>query len=310
MNFRVPAVVLICSLLLTGIAHAEPNTVRVLTIGNSFADNALTYLPKLAEAAGNKLVYAKANLGGCTMKRHWDHVEKYEADHSDKAGSPYGSGRSSLAQQLTKDTWDVVTIQQVSYHSHDLGSYRPYARNLHDYIREHAPQARALLHQIWAYRVDDPWFKPENEGRAPHTQQVMYEQVRANYHTIAKELGIDILPSGDAMYLADRDPEWGFKPDTTFDFGNAAKPDLPDQTHSLHTGYSWRKQKDGSFRLGMDGHHASQAGKYLIGCVWFEVLFGQSVIENPYVPKGIDADYARFLQETAHRSVTELRAGN
>ena len=31
----------------------------------------------------------------------------------------------------------------------------------------------------------------------------MYQQVRDAYHTIANELNVGILPSGDAMYLAD-----------------------------------------------------------------------------------------------------------
>ncbi|QNN25408.1 DUF4886 domain-containing protein [Planctomycetales bacterium ZRK34] len=288
------------------VALAESKTVRVLTVGNSFANNALRYLPQIAEAAGDKLIFGKANLGGCSLQRHWSHVEKYEADHDDKAGRPY-SGKFSLAQMLEKDHWDFVTIQQYSFISHDPATYRPYARNLYDYIRKHAPQAKVLIQQIWAYRVDDPRFKPANEGKQPHTQQVMYQQVRAAYHGVADELGIGILPSGDAMYLADTDPTWGYKPDTTFDFAKAAPPALPDQAHSLHVGYRWRKQSDGGQKLSMDGHHAGRAGEYLIGCVWYEVLFGKSVVDNSYVPGGIDADYARFLRQTAHRAVSELK---
>ena len=191
---------------------AQGKTVKLLTVGNSFADNALSYLPKITEASGNKLIYARANLGGCTMERHWKHVENFEAGATDKSGKPYMGGKASLKDQLTKDQWDYVTIQQVSWKSHDLSTYHPYAQNLHSYITKHAPQAKILLQQIWAYRVDDPRFKPSNEGKEPHTHQVMYEQVRHAYHTIAKELNIGILPSGDAMYLADIDPKWGFKP--------------------------------------------------------------------------------------------------
>ena len=57
----------------------------------------------------------------------------------------------------------------------------------------------------------------------------------------------------------------------------------------------------------MDGHHAGKAGKYLIGCVWFEVLYQQSVVGNSYVPEGIDPEYVSFLQQTAHRAVAALR---
>ena len=173
-------------------------------------------------------------------------------------------------------------------------------------IKEHAPQARILIHQIWAYRDDDPRYVPKNEGKAPHTHQVMYEQVRQANHTMAAKLGVGILPSGDAMYLADTDPEMGYQPDRLFDFANAVHPALPDQTHSLHTGWRWREEKDGTSKLKLDGHHANGAGEYLIGCVWVEVFFGESALKNSYVPKGMTPDYARFLRQMAHKAVTEL----
>jgi hypothetical protein len=281
--------------------------VRLLTIGNSFAENALEFLPGIVGATENKLIYARANLGGCTMQRHWKHVELYEADPNDKEGSPYGKPKASLAERLQQDQWDFVTIQQVSWQSHDLNTYRPYAKKLNDYIRKHALQAEILLHQIWAYRVDDERFTPENEGKEPHTQAVMYQQVRDAYHTIANELNAGILPSGDAMYLADTDAQWGYKPDSAFDFSVAVKPSLPNQLHSLHVGWRWKKQKDESYKLVMDGHHASSAGKYLISCVWYEVLFDQNVVDNAFVPQGMDAQYAKFLRKTAHQAVRQSR---
>jgi hypothetical protein len=173
------------------------------------------------------------------------------------------------------------------------------------YIREHAPNATILVHQIWAYRIDDPRFKPANEGREPHTHTVMYQQVRQAYHTLAGKLILNVLPSGDAMYRADTDENWGYRIDSEFDFENATYPNLPNQTHSLHAGWYWRTQKDGTRELRMDGHHASSAGKYLLGCVWFETFFNENVVGNSYVPKGIDSKYAEFLQKTAHETVSE-----
>ncbi|WP_166831662.1 DUF4886 domain-containing protein [Thalassoroseus pseudoceratinae] len=284
--------------------QAEQKAVRLLTIGNSFADNALTYLPQLVESAGHKLVVGKANLGGCTLERHWRHVAQFEADPSDKDGSPYGGGKYSLKDMLVKDRWDFITIQQVSYKSHDLRTYQPYADNIVRYIRKHAPNATIFIHQIWAYRKDDPRFKPANKGREPHTHAVMYQQVRDAYHALAKELKLQVLPSGDAMYRADTDKTWGYRIDRDFDFANAEYPNRPDQTHSLHVGWRWRKQDNGQWKLRMDGHHAGVAGKYLLGCVWFETFFNESVVGNSFMPKEIEADYATFLQQTAHDTVS------
>ncbi|TWT92223.1 DUF4886 domain-containing protein [Neorhodopirellula pilleata] len=284
--------------------RAEQKTIRLLTIGNSFAENALTYLPSLVESAGHKLVVGRANLGGCTLERHWKHAQQFEADPDGKEGSPYGGGKYSLKDLLTKDRWDFITIQQVSYTSHDLQTYQPFANNLHRYIREHAPDATILVHQIWAYRSDDPRFQTSNEGKEPHTHAVMYDQVRDAYRALAKKLNLNVLPSGDAMFRADTDPVWGYRVDDQFDFENASYPNLPDQKHSLHVGWSWKKRDDARRELGIDGHHASSAGKYLLGCVWFETLYNENVIGNHFVPVGLDPEYANFLQQTAHVTVS------
>lgn len=300
---------LIISFAHAGQARDSPGkTIRVLTVGNSFADNALTYLPQLAEAAGHTLITGKANLGGCTLERHWRHLAAHQMNPGDPEGSPYHNGKFSLDELLRKEKWDFVTIQQVSYRSHDPATYHPYAENLCTYIRERAPQARIMAHQIWAYRSDDPRFVPENEGMEPHTQAVMFQQVRRAYHSLADQFDLGIIPGGDAMFLADTHSRWGYQPDKTFDFDHAEVPDLPNQDHSLHRGWFWKKRDDGSKHLHIDGRHASDAGKYLLGCTWFETLFGDDVTPNLFVPRGLNPDYARFLRETAHQAVTDLRA--
>lgn len=288
---------------------AQERTIRLLTVGNSFADNALEFLPEITEAAGHKLIVGRANLGGCTLERHWKHVEQYEADNSAAEGHPYRGGKYSLAEMLAQQPWDVITIQQVSFKSHDLKTYHPYVEKLHAYIKARAPQAKILIHQIWAYRVDDKRFVPDNKGVEPHTQEVMYQQVRSAYHTIAGELDIDIIPSGDAMYLADTNPEWGFRPDPSIDLKSYVYPEAPKQLHSLHRGWHWSKpDAAGNRNLQNDGHHAGAAGCYLIGCVWFETIFGESSVGNSFRPRGVDEAYVKFLQTTAHEAVSNLDA--
>ncbi len=296
-------------LLLPPNSEAGPKTVSVLTVGNSFAGNALTYLPDLAERAGHSLVVGRANLGGCSLERHWKHAAAFEADPKSKAGSPYEGGKKSLSDLLKSQQWDFITIQQLSIKSHDLSTYQPFARKLIEYIRERAPGSEILVHQTWAYRVDDPRFSPSDGKEGPKTQKEMYEQVRHAYHTLAEELDLGIVPSGDAMYLADSDPKWGFRPDPNFDSKKIVYPDTPKQEHSLHSGWIWRKaRKNGRRTLRMDGHHASAAGCFLIGATWFEVLFAESVVENPFVPEGIEMEYANFLKKTAHRAVKQSKA--
>ena len=66
----------------------------------------------------------------------------------------------------------------------------------------------------------------------------------------------------------------------------------------------WLKDlKDGKETLGMDGHHANAAGEYLGACVWYEVLFKESAVGNPFVPKELKPEDAEYLQGVAHRAV-------
>jgi len=282
-------------------APPAPKTIHLLTIGNSFSQDATFFLDDLAAADGNKLVIKTAVVGGSPLSLHWDKAQLNEKDPADKNGL-YGNGRG-LKEILKDGPHDFVTIQQRSLSSHDVATYRPFAAQLKAYVKQHAPEADLLLHETWAYRVDDPRFAvAAPKAGEPKTEREMYEMSRDAYRAIAKELGVRIIPVGDAFMAADSDAKWGFRPDKKFDAKQAKAPALPDQAHSLHVGYKWNKNAAGESTLSMDGHHASTAGRYLGACVWYEVLFNTTCVGNKFTA-GLDADYAKFLQATAHAAV-------
>ena len=281
----------------------EAKPVKLLTIGNSFSANATHYLGDLAKAGGHTLVHQPLVIGGASFQVHAEKAQKHEADPKDKAGL-YTSGRG-LKENLELQKWDYVTIQQASIKSHDFATYQPSAGWLRDYVTKHAPQAKLLVHETWEYRKDDSRFtKPSDKPGEPKTQEEMYTGLRSAYDKIAAEFNASIIPTGDAFHLADTDAKWAYQTDTTFDPKTARQPALPNQAHSLHVGWQWKK-KDGKTTLGMDGHHANMAGEYLGACVWYEVLFGESAVGNIFIPQGLDPKDARYLQEAAHRAVFE-----
>jgi hypothetical protein len=292
-----------CLIGCVGVVHAESRSIRLLTIGNSFSRNATNHLDDLAVAGGHTLIHTAIVVGGASLQLHAEKAQAHEADPADAAGL-YANKRS-LKQELRADQWDFVSLQQASIKSHDIATYQPYAGRLADCIAEHAPKAKLLVHQTWAYRKDDPRFtKPSGKPGEPTTQAAMYEGLRSAYDLTAAALGARVIPVGEAFYAADTDPQWGFQPDPAFDSQTAKHPELPSQKYSLHVGWRWAKPKaGGKVALGMDGHHANLAGEYLGACVWYEELFGESVVGIGYVPEGLEKAHARFLQETAHRVV-------
>jgi len=279
---------------------------KLLTIGNSFADDATTYLPSLAKAGGKDLVVYRVNLGGHSLEQHAGYLAAYTADPADPKGSPYKSidrkDQVSLPQALKADKWNFVTIQQVSHKSPDPATYEPYATQLIDEIRKDAPQAKILVHQTWAYREDSPSYK---DGK---TQQTMYDGLKAAYEKLAHQHALEILPSGTAFQNARQSPDWKFQfPDPNFDYANPKQGAAPDQKGSLNMGWRWAKNKEGELKFTLDANHANVAGKYLAASVWYEVIFGTSVLDNTFVPEGLTPEQAAQLRQLAHDTVQEQK---
>jgi len=283
-------------------------TVCLMAIGNSFSNDATKYLSRLAEAGGHKLVFGHAMIGGCSLEKHWRLAQKHEADADDPEGRPYQVRRSdgsvksvSLKELLQSRSWQYVTIQQVSNESYKVTSYRPYARKLADYVRQHAPQAELVIHETWEYRVDHPLY---SEKRL--TPERMYEGLHSAYAKIAGELGVKtIIPVGSAFQNTRNDPRWVMDIELDVDRAAFQPPALPRQVRSLWVGYYWSK-KTNPPSLGHDGKHASTAGRYLGAAVWYEVFFGD-VREVEYVPRGLAKQDAVLLREIAHKTVRENR---
>ncbi|MBA3699835.1 MAG: DUF4886 domain-containing protein [Planctomycetes bacterium] len=290
-------------LCLVALGAAEPvSKLRLLVIGNSFSGNALQFLDEIVAAADCTLEVKHLSIGGSPLALHWGKAEKALKDPQDPEGqyNKDGSG-GTLPENLTKGPWDVVTIQQYSRAAHDPATYRPFADQLVGLIRERAPQARICIQQTWAYRIDDPRFDGGPKSDLPNAED-MHNRVRAAYVGVAKDLTLEVIPSGEAFWSAGTDATWGFKVDTQWNNKTAEFPSLPEQRHSLHIGWSW-SQKDGKRTLGFDGRHANKTGEYLAGCVWFETLYRRSVVGNTFRPKEISAEDATFLQQVAHRVV-------
>ncbi|SFD90836.1 DUF4886 domain-containing protein [Spirosoma endophyticum] len=279
----------------TGANDGKP-ALHLFMIGNSFSQNASKYLPQLSKEGGHELIIGRAELGGSSLQRHWDHAEAAERNPDDPNGKPYGG--KSLKMLLSEGVWDVVTIQQASILSGDVETYRPYARKLYEYVRKLQPKTTIVFHQTWAYRTDSKDFSQIATKDSAKSAQEMWEKSRAAYHTIADELSIPIIPNGDAFWQINSTAKWAYRKDDTFNFSQSQAPNLPNQTHSLHMGYRWDKGK-----LAFDSHHANAAGCYLGALVWYGFLFDESPVKLTFYPEEVDPNFAKQLRKTAWSTV-------
>ena len=302
-NFLRMTLVLIALIVYASAVQAR--TLRLFLIGNSFSDNAKTYLPQLSKEGGHDLTIGAAQVAGCSLERHWKAAAASIANADDPDGKLYGG--KTLHQMMGNTKWDVVTIQQNSANSPNVETYQPYARDLYNYVKKLQPQAEVVFHQTWAYRTDAKSFgnPATGSGRRAQSQHEMYAHSRAAYRQIAGDLGVRVIPNGDAFWNVDSDPIWGFKPDTSFDLSTAVEPALPNQKHSLHVGYRWQDGK-----LSGDFNHAAVSGKYLGGLVFYSFLFNESPEKLTFVPSGVDADFAAHLRTVAWKTVRAASEDN
>ena len=307
-RLKIPCFALLVTLITSSqvLATEAKGLVRILTVGNSFTNNATELLGEVAESRGRKLIHKRLHIGGSSLKKHHG-LAVTPTNPIQGSGTPYSNGET-LTEALKSEDWDFVTLQQLSIKSHNASTYEPYISNIAQLIHRFAPQAELVIHQTWAYRCDDPRFSKSlyQEGE-PRTQEEMYQGLARAYAKVAHSLNAKIIPTGNGFWRADNDPKYRYQPAEDAAARKFIFPELPNQTYSLHKGYNWKK-KDGQNRLNMDGHHTSLAGKYLAACIWYSCLFADNPELVTFRPDEISADYAAFLRKVA-KEVTEQQSG-
>ena len=272
----------------------QPDTLRILAVGNSFSDDGTEYLPGLLEAAGiHNVIVARLYIGGCTLERHCKEYAEGTANYiyykSTKNEWVTVSRNATILDGLKDEPWDIITIQQAS---DDSGIYETYAAGipkLVPIIRKEAPNPHAAIvwHMTWAYATNSDHRAFPRYGR---DQQNMYTAIRSCVDRARVQFNIPvIIPSGEAVQIAR-----GTR------LNNHGKVPATSKVYELTR----------------DGYHLTrQHGRYLAACTWFETLIkptlGKSVLGNPYLmldtEHAITAKDARLCQKCAVKAVKEYR---
>lgn len=281
---------------------------KVLMVGNSFSQSVLTCLPNMVKAdKENKLVLAQMYIGGCTLSRHIDELQKSEKDSGYK---PYTTNypqkrKVNLPEMIKLERWDIVTIQQGSHESWQKDKFKP-AAELIAYIRKNAPQAEIVIHQTWSYRNADKRIG----GAKPDwgfDQQGMYERLTENYTALAEEYGFRIIPVGKRFRFSDKKTHIKYSAPPPEERQSYNCPDFPRGAGEVVGRDFWSKnRKTGEMVLGMDNIHLNNEGAYLQACVWFGFLFGKNTGEITFVPSSIGGSQADFLKACAQEDLDKF----
>lgn len=219
----------------------EPDTLRILGVGNSFTDDGMMYLPFVLQAAGIKnVVLGRLYIGGCTLERQ---VKEYESNspsyvYTKSVGNNWTtvSKNATLLDGLLDEKWDILVVQQASGVSGMYESYQPWLDRLIEILRFNCRNAGATIawQQTWAYSTNS------NHPEYPNYEQnqlAMYKDIMACNERLMEETPIDVvIPTGTAIQNL-----------------RAAMQDARDFTR--------------------DGYHLNyKMGRYTAACTWFQAL--------------------------------------
>lgn len=251
----------------------DDGSIRVLAIGNSFSEDALeTHLHGLAKAAGIPMVIGNLYISGGSLKNHADNIRQNATAYSyrkiDKEGEKVTTAGYTIHRALQDEKWTHISFQEVSQFS---GIYDSIQNNLpfvYEYVKPRAlnEDAKFLYHQTWAYAQNSTHTGFVNYY---NNQTTMYEAIVNAVNQVRNLVNIDaIVPAGTAIQ-------------------NVRTSIIGDNLTS-------------------DGYHLnSNIGRYTAACVWFEVLTGQNVIGNNYVPAGMSNYEAEIGQQAAHMAMNQ-----
>jgi hypothetical protein len=216
---------------------------KILSIGNSFSDDAQRYIRAIAANEGVEIETLNLCIGGCSLATHAAHVKDGKREYLyHYNGDVNCDDLITLDEGISMREWDVVTLQQVSVLSFRSESFYPHIDEVADYVRRKLPRAKIYIHQTWAYEHGSPRSFEVTDGRGAG---YMLDELRNAYRLAKQEIGADgIIPSGELMELLRVNGAEGIYRDT------------------FHAGYG--------------------LGRYAVGLLWFKLFTGRSVLNNSF----------------------------
>lgn len=169
---------------------------KILCIGNSFSQDAASYLSRAAKNQGIEIYAENLYIGGCSLERHYNNIISGEKAYELEINGENTHMNISLQEALEREKWDIVTVQQASHFSAFYDTYQPFISELVSFVRSKQPKAKLFVHQTWAY--EDNSQRLFDNGFAQRKE--MFEKIKENYSRAAKECAADgLIESGQVF---------------------------------------------------------------------------------------------------------------
>lgn len=166
---------------------------ELLSIGNSFSEDAQRYLHEISLLSGEPISCTDLVIGGCSLERHAKNAENDLKEEMLEVNGEFTGFFVTVDEALRAKKWDAVTLQQASHFSPFPETYDPFLKILLIHVRKYAPSAKIYLHETWAYEEN---YARTTEELHLSGQKEMEEKLLAAYENAAKREGLLLVPSG------------------------------------------------------------------------------------------------------------------
>jgi hypothetical protein len=250
------------------------DSLKILSVGNSFAEDTSEYVPEIALNLGVKRVHiGTLYIGGCSINRHYANAQTnapaYTYYVNDGEGWSATSG-VSIADAIKSEEWDYISIQ------HGTGDGSRYTLEesyeklapLVEYIREKSsPNVKIAFNMAWVMEPDGthPEIRSYNGD-----QLLMYENLaRITERVVMPTRGLDIIsPAGTAIQNARATGRLG--------------------------------------KLCRDGFHLSKAhGRYIAALTFLGKLTQENLDDVIFAPEGVSDEERKLAIECAKKAIKE-----
>lgn len=180
---------------------------RILSIGNSFSQDAHAYLHKLALFNGLDISASNLFIGGCSLEHHIECLNSGRSEY-DLEINGVRQRKISLKEALTADNYDFITLQQASYLSGVPQSYFPYLSELIGFCKTANPKASLLFHETWSYESD---YKNDGFKKYNNDNGEMFRRIHDCALTVNKIYGLPVIPVGSVIQnIRETIPEFNY----------------------------------------------------------------------------------------------------
>ncbi|MBQ2730497.1 MAG: DUF4886 domain-containing protein [Clostridia bacterium] len=227
------------------------DTVKILTIGNSFSGDALRFLYDIFKAEeGKDVLLSYLYIDSATLENHAKQIANDAAVYRwhlyDENGHSTMEGKR-FSEAIAYCDWDLIVVHQFSGLSGVGTSFSPYLENIIAAAKENSSNENVKFawQMTWAYQANSSHASFADYA---NNQMLMYERItQAVVETVCENPDISfVFPAGTAVQNA----RTSYMGDT----------------------------------LTKDGHHLSPFGKYLVGYTWYASLTGKTIEMPKFVP--------------------------